>query len=798
VSNLEVLSPIDFEHLVQDLLTAEYGERFESFSAGRDGGIDLRLISKAELDSSLLIVQCKHYAKSGFSKLLTNLEAERAKAVKLKSDRYIVATSVRLSPARKAQIRNALGNIVRTDSDVLGEEDIFQLLRLHPEVEKKHFKLWLHSTAILEKILHNEIINRTQADLDEMISKSKMFVSGQGVEEARKRLEDNHVCIVTGAPGVGKTTLCNVLLLDYSSMGFTPIVIGKNVAEAFELFDASQKQIFLYDDFLGRTTSLDKLEKNEDSDLIRFIRLVGEKPNALFLLTTRDYLYHQARHRYENMKSSPVETSRMVLSLDNYSRENRARILYNHIYYSDMSDQQKTFFVKSRKYVDMINSRNYNPRSIETATRLVVKQAVAPEEVPELMLRMVEDPRVLWEHILTAQINFGQKICLALIVLNGGSINVGSLESVFLTGMDAIQKDFDFDDCLEVLEGTTITITPSKDGDSVVSLYNPGIEDVVIEFVLGNALVLSKLPQFLRSVRQFLLLWNHANTVQNQSDHYIVRWFFSNRRSSLIQNDKAKFPDIHRRLKKNVSSFLNAVMPYVSTGSARSSYGGMSPAEQISVMLRISEECSRPIDAHTIDGVLKRILRQYHRLGNRWDADSSSSVFSNKKDAWELIDSVNLFVSSFGSRESLAFLRRASLDYILAGEIRSVDDWEVLWWIAQSFDDEDSWLEDHSEFAFSGNDLNELIREEMPAFIDRYRASHDLTEADRDVEELEGLLIELELEPEEYLSALWDDVESAKNEYTPDDEEYESDSGLRANADSPERDEDRLFDSLLD
>jgi hypothetical protein len=51
------LSPHDFELLCRDLLQKRIGVALESFTMGRDSGIDFRYRS-ASVD---LIVQCKHY-----------------------------------------------------------------------------------------------------------------------------------------------------------------------------------------------------------------------------------------------------------------------------------------------------------------------------------------------------------------------------------------------------------------------------------------------------------------------------------------------------------------------------------------------------------------------------------------------------------------------------------------------------------------------------------------------------------------------------------------------------------------
>jgi hypothetical protein len=51
------LSAYDFEELARDLLQEEWSVRLEAFTAGRDGGIDLRCLHEPE---GTVIVQCKH------------------------------------------------------------------------------------------------------------------------------------------------------------------------------------------------------------------------------------------------------------------------------------------------------------------------------------------------------------------------------------------------------------------------------------------------------------------------------------------------------------------------------------------------------------------------------------------------------------------------------------------------------------------------------------------------------------------------------------------------------------------
>lgn len=64
--DLRLLSPLDFELLVRDLIQEEFGVLLESFGPGRDSGIDFRFAQ----GSGATIVQVKHYLDSGSRKLV--------------------------------------------------------------------------------------------------------------------------------------------------------------------------------------------------------------------------------------------------------------------------------------------------------------------------------------------------------------------------------------------------------------------------------------------------------------------------------------------------------------------------------------------------------------------------------------------------------------------------------------------------------------------------------------------------------------------------------------------------------
>ncbi len=116
------LSPSDFETLCHDLLERLLDVRLQEFVTGRDKGIDLR---HAPVGGRDWIVQCKHYARSGYATLKSHmLKHELSKIQKLNPGRYILATSVGLSPSNVDELYELLSPHCNSKSDIVGMSDL--------------------------------------------------------------------------------------------------------------------------------------------------------------------------------------------------------------------------------------------------------------------------------------------------------------------------------------------------------------------------------------------------------------------------------------------------------------------------------------------------------------------------------------------------------------------------------------------------------------------------------------------------------------------------------------------------
>lgn len=274
---------------------------FEAFGPGPDEGMDRRH-SKG---GATTILQAKHYAGSSWGALKPAVRRERPTIDALAPDHYLLATSRPLSPGNKRDLAAIIGKSLQSQGDIFSAADINRLIRENPEVEKAHIKLWLSSAAVLERVTRAAAHAFAAITIDEIAAKVRVYAQNPSFKGSRGTLEAQRILIVSGPPGVGKTTLAEMVAYAYVGDGWNLIPI-RSLDDGFAAIVDAKKQVFFFDDFLGKVALDVRALSLKDSDLARFIKRVRASPNARFILTTRVYIFEEARRVSEHLADGRV------------------------------------------------------------------------------------------------------------------------------------------------------------------------------------------------------------------------------------------------------------------------------------------------------------------------------------------------------------------------------------------------------------------------------------------------------------------------------------------------------------
>jgi len=481
------LSSYDFEILTRDLLQERLKVRLESFSRGRDGGVDFRFQNR----KGNLVVQCKHY--DDYDELYRILKRDEAPKVhRICPSRYVLAISTSLTPHRKDALLSLFTPYCRGTGDIYGREDINNLLGQYSAIETKNFKLWLTSEPVLTHVLQAGIWGDAELTIDRIRRRASRYVPNPSLDRARQILDEHHYCIVAGIPGIGKTTLAEILLIDYVDRhGFQAVRIANDLSEIKAVKSPKTRQIFYFDDFLG-TRALDKLQKNEDQRLMEFIEEVARTGNWRFVLTTREYILNAAKLRYESFAYPVVPLTPCIVELSDYTRPIRGKILYNHIYFSDLANTYKRALLENRLYEAILSHDNYNPRIIDHMTQAQNAERVGPQKYHDEFMANLDNPARIWDHAFRNQLNDAARHLLLALGSLPDEVLIGDLEVAFngfyqyrrrKLGFNTSSRDFEH--ALKELDGNFIR-TSMIGSDQVVTFHNPSVGDFIESYLASS------------------------------------------------------------------------------------------------------------------------------------------------------------------------------------------------------------------------------------------------------------------------------------------------------------------------
>ena len=566
-----ILQPNEFENLTRDLLQKREDVFIESFAIGRDGGIDLRFTSPK--GKKQVIVQAKRY--KDYAKLKGVLKDEVVKVRKLNPARYIISTSVGLTPDNKTEIKSMFSPYIKDTKDILGRNDLNDLLGQYPDVEKQYYKLWLGSTAVLDDILNKRINNWSEMTLEEARKDVSLYVMNDSFERALTILKENRYVIISGIPGIGKTTLSRMLAYQILAKDYDEFIKVNSMDDASQKLQKGKKQVFFYDDFMG-SSFLDIKEIGFENKLLLFIEKVKREPDKLFILATREYILAAAKRQYEKLALSKIDIAKCTIDLSNYTEEIRANILYNHLADADLPIEYIKALLEWKRYLKLIKHDNFNPRIIESFLKQQVYKTEKPEGFVKQFLDFFDRPNSVWEYAFSKMAKLEQYAMYVRATMGSRPVYLKDwyeashyyVNSQF-GAAQANELEEEWQNMLKDLLGTFI-LTERVGGNELVKYHNPSVYDFLIDSIRKNEKLQGKLISHALFVNQLTETftdrgvesrdYGHIQITDDQADN--VAATFKRQLENVVTSKLENRDSTWYKARVNMLSYINDMMVY--------------------------------------------------------------------------------------------------------------------------------------------------------------------------------------------------------------------------------------------
>ena len=490
--NLNNLSSYDFELLCRDIMKKKLGLDTElfTFKTGKDGGID---ICSSEISDIKVIIQAKHYIGSKFSDLKKVMNNEKEKVQNINPKNYYLITSLKLSKNDKIEIIEIIGeNFMKDISHIISYEDINRFLDDPQNIDilKKHYKLWLFSTNVFELIQSRDILFDEEMFMCEIEEESHKFVKTDFYEKILKILNKENLVIIIGNHGTGKTTLSKMLVLNYIAEGYKIKISSINyiskIKQSLSL-NKEEKQLILLDDFLGQHyLELDNKKIKEVYSTVKNIK--KNYKNTKMILNSRIIILNEAKEEENKFNDfiTEEENKRILVDTNEISYLDKAKILYNHLYFSGMGNDFFEEIKRDENYFKIIEHKNYNPRIIEYMT--VNHRFKEPKKYIKEFLRNLENPSQIWKSQFKKMNEEDRIFLFTLYSLTNYGIEERILKDVVNKRLAARNKDTTlnfFEKSLKKLIDSLITVK-LHDNRTLISVLNPSVNDFLKNELKNN------------------------------------------------------------------------------------------------------------------------------------------------------------------------------------------------------------------------------------------------------------------------------------------------------------------------
>lgn len=489
--NYANLSDVDFEELAKDVMEQKLGIKLHTFAKGRDGGIDI----VDDISQCNHLIQVKHYYKSNFSNLKSTLIKEAKNVNNLKPKQYYIFTSLSLTPENIKTIYGLFEIYMESPHhNIIHLNNIEDFLNKHEDIVKKHYKLWLSYSGILDKIKSEDVIIDSDSLKGKIEEHKDMYVMTRIFSEALNILDQHRALLLVGPPGIGKTITSEMIVLKYLSEGYSVryTTDGENLSGLKKSLsdNRNKKEIIFLDDCFGQCYF--KMKDTQSNELLSLLMHVKMNNNKILLLNSRVTILNEAKKNNEEL-SKEIGNDKVklkMLDIKNISNVEKARIFYNHLFFNEIPKEYRENIKLDSGYLKIILHKNFTPRIIEYVTRKNVFKDIKPEKYTEFILDKLNNPEEIWQNEFINRLNHPDRVLLMVLYsLTNTAVPLDFLKRCYsriISKQASLDLTIDhFSESIKRLLGSFIDFYDKAD-KIMVGVINPSVNDFLKNYIENN------------------------------------------------------------------------------------------------------------------------------------------------------------------------------------------------------------------------------------------------------------------------------------------------------------------------
>ncbi|WP_393096702.1 hypothetical protein [Streptomyces sp. LN325] len=365
-----------FQDLCAAVLREVWAQSVHTFADSNDGGRDGAFygtwqqppdpIGVQDVPDGPFVLQCKHTKKADTTLTPSELSDEFDKVQALVErglcGSYVLLTNARVSGISGATIRQRLLDAGVAYPLILDGQWICDTIATRQRL--RTFVPRVYGLGDLSQILDERAYNQAQALLGYLRDELATFVVTDAYRRAVQAVQEHGFVLLLGEPGIGKSVIAETLAMTALDAWGCLTVKAPDADGLIRHWNPHEtNQFFWIDDAFGSV----RHERHLTDDWTRRMRevMTAVRSGAKVVLTSRDYIYRDARRYLKESTYPLLHEQRVVVDAAQLSPEERRQILYNHI---KLGDQPRE--IRSSMKYHLHEAADADPFYPEAARRL--------------------------------------------------------------------------------------------------------------------------------------------------------------------------------------------------------------------------------------------------------------------------------------------------------------------------------------------------------------------------------------------------------------------------------------------